>query len=191
MGAETTWLLLRVAGLVALAALTLSVASGLVGPAVRAPALRGVLVAVHRSAALVGLSLTVAHVLLAVADPWVDVTPASALVPGASPWEVWWVGGGAVAVDLLIVVAVTSALRGRFARTWWTAHVLTYPAWLLAMGHALAIGTDAWRAPYLAAGTLGATLVVAAGALRVAASQRGHPAGVAPFPAAVKAEVRP
>ena len=185
MGPETTWLLLRVAGLVALAALTLAVASGLAGPAVRAPAWRGVLVAVHQAAALVGLSLTLAHVGLAVADPWVDVGAAAALVPGTSTWEPWWVGIGAVAVDLLLVVAVTSALRGRGPRLWWGLHVLTYPAWVLATGHALAIGTDAWRAPYLAAGAAGLVMVAGAGALRAAASRRGLPAGVPPRPAPV------
>lgn len=185
MAPETTWLLLRVAGLVALAALTLAVASGLAGPAVRAPAWRGVLVAVHQAAALVGLSLTVGHVVLAVADPWVDVTASAAVVPGASTWEPWWVGIGAVAVDLLLVVAVTSALRGRGPRVWWGLHVLTYPAWLLATGHALAIGTDTWRAPYLVAGAAGLALVAAAGAVRVGASRRGLPVGVPPRPVLV------
>jgi sulfoxide reductase heme-binding subunit YedZ len=184
---ETTWLLLRLAGLVALAALTLSVASGLAGPAVRAPAWRGVLVALHHAAALVGLSLILGHVALAVADPWVDVSAASAAVPGASAWEPWWISVGAVAVDLLLVVAVTSALRGRRPRTWWTLHVLTYPAWMLASAHALAIGTDTWRAPYLVAGIAGVALVATAGALRVAASRRGLPVGVPPRPTAVAA----
>lgn len=184
MPAETTWLLLRVAGLVALAALTLAAASGLAGPVVRAPAWRGVLIAVHRASALVGLSLTLGHVGLAVADPWVDVSAAAAVLPGASAWEPWWVGIGAVAVDLLLVVAVTSALRGRSPRTWWTLHVLTYPAWLLATGHALAIGTDAWSAPYLTAGAVGLVLVATTAALRTMAGHRGNPVGVAPRPAA-------
>jgi sulfoxide reductase heme-binding subunit YedZ len=180
MSAETTWVLLRVAGIVALAALTISVASGLAGPAVRAPAWRGVLVSVHRASALLGLSLTLGHVVLAVVDPWVEVSAAAAVVPGASTWEPMWVGVGAVAVDLLVVVAVTSALRSRGPRAWWTAHVLTYPAWLLATGHALAIGTDAWRTPYLGAGAVGALLVAAAAVARARAARRGYPAGVPP-----------
>ena len=185
MDAETTWLLLRVTGIVALAALTVSVASGLAGPAVRAPAVRGVLVSAHRSAAVTGLSLTVGHVAFAVVDPWVDVSAIAAVVPGASAWEPGWVGVGAVAVDLLVVVAVTSALRGRAPRTWWTLHVLTYPAWLLATAHALAIGTDAWRAPYLLAGGMGVMLVGVAAVLRGGAARRGHPAGVpSPTPVA-------
>lgn len=178
MGSETIWLLLRVAGIVALAALTVSVASGLSGPAVGAPAWRGVLVAVHRSAALVGLSLTVGHVALAVLDPWVDVSVMATVVPGVSSWEPWWTGVGAVAVDLLLVLAVTSALRGRTPRTWWAVHVLAYPAWLLATAHALAIGTDAWREPYLIVSLAGGALVAISAALRVQASRSGRPAGV-------------
>ena len=178
MDTETTWLLLRVAGITALAALTLSVASGLAGPAVRAPAVRGMLVAVHRTSAVLGLSLTAGHVALAVVDPWVDVSAIATVVPGASAWEPAWVGVGAVAVDLLLVVAVTSALRGRAPRTWWTLHVLTYPSWLMAVGHALAIGTDAWRTPYLVAGSAGLLLVAVTAMARVGAARRGHPAGV-------------
>lgn len=185
MGAETTWLLLRVAGIVALAALTVSVASGLAGPAVRAPAWRGVLVAIHRSASLVGLSLTLGHVLLAVLDPWVNVSLAATVVPGASTWEPWWTGVGAVAVDLLLVLAITSALRGRSPRTWWALHVLAYPAWLLATAHALAIGTDAWRQPYLVASVVGVALVAASAVLRVQASRQGSPVGVTTRPAVV------
>ena len=180
MDSEATWLLLRVTGIVALAALTVSVASGLVGPAARAPWLRGVLVSTHRSAAATGLTLTVGHVVLTVADPWVDVSSIATVIPGASAWEPGWVGVGAVAVDLLLVVAVTSALRSRAPYTWWTLHVLTYPAWLMATAHALAIGTDAWRAPYLVAGAFGVLLVVVAAALRAATARRGYPAGVPP-----------
>lgn len=178
MGADTTWLLLRVAGLVALAALTVSVASGLAGPAVRHPGRRAVVLAVHGSTALLGLSLTVGHVVLAVLDPWVDVPAGAAVVPGTSPWQTGWIGVGAIAVDLLLVVAVASALRGRVPRVWWTLHVLTIPAWILATGHAVAIGTDAWRTPYLLAGGLGVALVVAAAGLRLLASRRHYPVGI-------------
>jgi sulfoxide reductase heme-binding subunit YedZ len=178
VAAETTWLLLRTLGVIALAALTLAVASGLAGPAVRAPAWRGVLVAVHRSAAVVGLALTLGHVAFAVADPWVDVPLSAAVLPGASGWQPWWVGVGAVAVDLLIVVAITSAMRARGPRTWWTLHALTYPAWLLASAHAVAVGADATRAPYTTAGLAGLVVVAVAAAMRWTATRRGRPAGV-------------
>lgn len=180
MSPETTWVLLRAIGIVALAALTLAVASGLIGPAVRRPLLRGVSVSVHRSAAAVGLALTLAHVLLAVLDSWVEVSLLAVVVPGISRWEPWWIGVGAVAVDLLLVVAVTSALRGRGPRVWWTLHALTYPAWLLAVAHSLAIGTDAATQPYVGVGVAGVVLVLAAAVMRLRAARRGAPVGPAP-----------
>jgi DMSO/TMAO reductase YedYZ heme-binding membrane subunit len=177
MTPEITWVLLRAAGVVALAALTLSVATGLSGPAVTSPAVRGVWVAVHRVAAVIGIGLTLAHVALAVLDPFVAIDLAAAAVPGASAWEPLWVGVGAVAVDLLVLVALTSALRGRGPRTWWTLHVLTYPAWLLATGHAMAIGSDVGRSPYQVAGLAALLLVAAAGLARLWAWATGAPAG--------------
>lgn len=182
MSPETTWLLLRAAGLVALAALTLSVASGLAGPAIRRPAWRAVSVAVHRSAAVVGLGLTLSHVVLAVLDPYVAVDALAAVVPGVSGWEPLWVGLGALAVDALVVVAVSSAVRGRGPRAWWTLHVLTYPAWILATGHALAVGSDLLRGPYPVLGALGVLLVGACLLARAVAVRRGAPVGPAPVP---------
>lgn len=182
MSPETTWLLLRAAGLVALAALTLSVAGGLAGPAITRPAWRAASIAVHRAAAVVGLGLTLAHVVLAVLDPWVAIDALAVVVPGVSGWEPLWVGLGALAVDALVVVALSSALRGRGPRAWWTLHVLTYPAWILATGHALAVGSDMLRGPYPVLGAAGVLLVAAALLARVAAVRRGAPAGPAPVP---------
>ncbi len=178
-GPELVWVLLRVAGLVALGALTVSVATGLAGPGVGDPVRRGVLVAIHRSSAIVGLSLTGAHVVLAVLDSYVDVPALAAVVPGVSRWEPVWVGVGAVALDLLVVVAVSSALRGRGPWVWWSLHVLTYPAWLLATAHALAVGTDATSSPYLAIGLAGVVAVGVAAAVRVMAVRSSRPVGVA------------
>ncbi len=188
MTPETTWLLLRAAGLVALAALTLSVASGLAGPAITRPAWRGVSVAVHRAAALVGLGLTLAHVVLAVLDPYVAIDALAAVVPGVSAWEPLWVGAGALAVDALAVVALTSAVRRRGPRVWWTLHVLTYPAWILATGHALAVGSDVLRGPYPIVGVAGLLLVGVALVARVTAVRGGAPAGPAPVPVLTRSQ---
>jgi DMSO/TMAO reductase YedYZ heme-binding membrane subunit len=182
VSSELVWIVLRVLGLIALLALTVSVASGLAGPGVRTPARRAALVSVHRAGAVIGLALTLGHVVVAVLDPWVEISWAAVVVPGLSAWEPLWVAAGAVAVDLLLVVAVTSALRGRGPRTWWALHVLTYPAWLLATAHALAVGTDATRTPYLVAGASGLALVGAAAVVRARAHSVGSPAGVRPRP---------
>jgi hypothetical protein len=190
MTPETTWLLLRAAGLVAWAALTLSVATGLAGPAIGNPTWRGVSVAVHRAGAVLGLGLTLAHVVLAVVDPFVSIDAVAAVVPGVSAWEPFWVGVGALAVDALVVVALSSALRGRGPRTWWALHVLTYPAWILATGHALGVGSDVTRTPYLVPAAAGIVLVAVALAARMGAVRRGRPSGPAPRPAPAAAPAR-
>jgi len=187
MTPELTWVLLRATGLVALVALTLSVAAGIAGPAVTPPGVRGVLVASHRALAVTGLGLTAAHVVLAVLDTWVDVPAVAAVLPGASAWKPVWIGVGAVAVDLLLVVAISSAVRGRGPRAWWMLHALTYPAWLLATAHAVAVGTDASAHPFHVASVTGIALVAIATAARSWAVRRGAPVGV---PAASGAIVR-
>lgn len=182
--APATWVLLRATGLVALAALTLAVAIGLAGPAVRAPAARLVAVTVHRVAAEVGLALTLAHVVLAVVDPWVDVSASATVLPGTSGWQPFWTGVGALSLDLLLVVAVSSAVRGRGPRAWWVLHALTYPAWLLAAAHALAVGTDSTSTAARVAAVVGGAGVGAAALARLAVTVLGGPVGVPAGPRA-------
>lgn len=140
---ELTWYLLRSTGVIALALLSLSVVLGIAGPAIRLPSRRLVSVSVHTTAALAGVALLVGHVVLAVVDSWVQVSALSVVVPGASAWEPLWIGLGALALDLMAIVAVSSAFRRQSAATWWRLHMLAYPAWALAWLHALGVGTDA------------------------------------------------
>jgi sulfoxide reductase heme-binding subunit YedZ len=91
--------------------------------------------------ALVFLGL---HVLTAVIDTYVHVGVLAAVLPFTSSFKTFWTGLGTVAVDLLLAVAVSSALRQRIApRTWRGLHWLAYACWPLAMAHALGTGTDA------------------------------------------------
>ena len=61
-------------------------------------------------------------------------------------YEPLWTGLGAVALDLMLAVAVSSALRQRIsARTWRGIHWLAYGSWPLAMAHALGEGTDGFK----------------------------------------------
>lgn len=138
-----TWELIRITGLVSLALLTWAVALGIAGPAIRRPGARLASVSMHLTAAVGGTVLVVAHVAFAVLDSWVSVPALAAVLPGASAWEPLWVGAGTVAFDLLLVLAVTSAMRQQAPGLWRRAHVLAYPAWALVWVHTLAIGTDA------------------------------------------------
>ena len=79
-----TWALLRSTGVIALALLSLSVVLGIAGPAIRQPRARLVSVSLHRTSAVVGTVLLAGHVVLAVVDSWVPVSPLAAVIPGIS-----------------------------------------------------------------------------------------------------------
>ena len=96
----------------------------------------------HRAASVAGTLLIVAHIVLALLDKWIVLDWPAALLPGVASWERWGVALGALAVDLLIVVLVTTATRIRTPRVWRRAHLLAYPVWALAVGHGLLVGTD-------------------------------------------------
>jgi DMSO/TMAO reductase YedYZ heme-binding membrane subunit len=179
-----TWELIRVTGLVALALLTLSVALGIAGPAIRRPALRLTSVSLHLTAAVGGTALVLAHVIFAILDTWVTVPLSAALVPGASTWEPLWVGVGTIAFDLLLVLAVTSALRQHAPQVWWRAHVLAYPAWALVWLHTLTIGTDRGTGLMVALAAASAGIVTAAILVRLMTPPA--PVGTKPTPERVE-----
>ena len=140
------WWVDRSTGLVSLALLTVVLALGIlsVGRPPRLPVWRAVVQAVHRELPLVALLLLAVHIGTAIADPHVGLALKHVVVPFTATWEPFWVGLGALAVDLVVVLVVTSLLRGRLApHVWHAVHVLAYAVWPLAVGHALALGTDA------------------------------------------------
>jgi methionine sulfoxide reductase heme-binding subunit len=98
----------------------------------------------HKRVSLLAMVFLAFHVLTAMLDTYVSVGWASALVPWASTYRPVWTGLGTVGVDLMLAVAVTSALRRRIsARTWRSVHWLAYGSWPVAMAHSLGMGTDA------------------------------------------------
>lgn len=171
-----TWILLRSTGVVVLALLTVSVALGIVGPAIRTPANRLTSVTLHKTAGVLGSILLVAHVVLAVVDSWVTITWPSILIPGVSPWEPLWIGFGAMAFDLVLVVMLSSALRRFSATTWWNLHVVSYPAYLMAWLHAVGVGSESSDPMMLALAVVSLALVAIAVVARSSAA--GAPVGV-------------
>jgi DMSO/TMAO reductase YedYZ heme-binding membrane subunit len=81
------------------------------------------------------------HVVASVLDTYVHVGLVSVILPFTSSFKPFWTGLGAVAVDLLAAVAVSSALRQRIApQLWRSLHWLAYACWPVAMAHALGAG---------------------------------------------------
>ncbi len=140
------WYTIRATGVVALVLLTVTTVLGLLSASRvrtrRWPAFAQV--DLHKRATLFALVFLALHVVTAVVDTYVRVGLLSAVVPFVSPFRTVWTGLGTIAVDLLVAVAVSSALRRRIApRTWRGLHWLAYGCWPLAMAHALGTGTDA------------------------------------------------
>ena len=138
------WFTMRATGVVALVLLTATVALGIATSAVRThrwPAFTWA--ELHKRLSLLAVVFLAIHVSTAVIDTYVDVGWISLAVPFLSSYRPLWVGLGTVAFDLLVAVAVTSALRQRMkARTWRAVHWLAYACWPLAMAHGLGTGTD-------------------------------------------------
>lgn len=98
----------------------------------------------HKRISLLAVAFLGFHVLTAVFDTYIHVGWAALIVPFASPYRPLWTGLGTLGVDLMLAVAVSSALRQRIsARTWRAVHWLAYASWPVAMAHSLGMGTDA------------------------------------------------
>jgi predicted ferric reductase len=97
----------------------------------------------HRNVSLLVLVFLVLHVGTTVLDTYTSIPLSAAFVPFASSYKTGWLSLGAVALDLLIALVVTSLVRDRLGyRTWRRVHWLAYACWPVAVAHGLGIGTD-------------------------------------------------
>ena len=115
----------------------------------------------------------VVHVTTAVVDSYVDIAWWQALSPFDATYRPLWLGIGAVSLDLILVVIVTSLLRHRMPYGLWrTLHFSTYAAWALGVVHGLGIGTDTGATAATAAYLASVGCVVIALGVRVHSRQR-------------------
>ncbi|WP_205315597.1 hypothetical protein, partial [Nonomuraea lactucae] len=96
----------------------------------------------HRATAVIGLGYLATHVTLMMTLGHVPVT--ALVLPTAGIW----VGLGAIACNLMIMVIATGVIRGRFAVTgrpwmWRLLHGGAYLAWPVAVLHGLTAGRPA------------------------------------------------
>lgn len=176
-GPTAFWYLTRGSGIVALVLLTavivLGVTASLGWTSQRWP--RFFSQALHRDLSLFCLALIAVHVLTTVVDGFAPIGFLDAVVPFRSPYRPIWLGLGALAFDLFVVLGVTSALRQRIGyRTWKLIHWLAYLCWPVAVLHGLGTGTDARVGPVLALDALCVASVVGAVAWRLAAGWPTH-----------------
>lgn len=142
------WYLGRATGVVSLALLTIVVALGIVTRSGRPlPGLpRFAVSAVHRSASLLAVVFLVVHIVTLTLDPQSQLRWIDAVIPFGSHFRPLWIGLGALSLDLMLALVVTSLLRERIGRRVWRAiHWGAYALWPFAVLHTIGAGTDASR----------------------------------------------
>jgi DMSO/TMAO reductase YedYZ heme-binding membrane subunit len=140
----------------------------------------------HRNLGVLALVLVVGHVATAVADTYVDIRWWQALSPVGASYRPQWLGLGSVALDVMLLVVITSVLRRRMGqRAWHAVHVLGYLSWPLALAHSIGIGTDATSSWGRQIGLACLAAVAAASLVRVGAdvlAARRRPADLSGVP---------
>ncbi|WP_082176692.1 ferric reductase-like transmembrane domain-containing protein [Arsenicicoccus sp. oral taxon 190] len=143
---EALWALGRGTGVSALVLLTLATVLGLVlGAGFRHRQLpRFALTEIHRRASLGATGLLLLHVVSLLLDPEAQLRLVDAVVPFLNARNPLWWGLGTLAVDLLLVVMISSLLRKHLRHSTWKAlHWLAYALWPVALLHGIGGGTDA------------------------------------------------
>jgi predicted ferric reductase len=143
---KALWDLSRGTGIVALCLLTLSIVLGIVTRSGR-NALgigRFGVAELHKSLALTAVTFIGVHVVALLFDPYAQLKIVDVVVPYIGAYRPLWLGMGTLALDLIVVVTITSLLRHRigpdaFHLVHWTVYAL-FP---IAVAHVLGTGTDA------------------------------------------------
>jgi methionine sulfoxide reductase heme-binding subunit len=172
------WYASRATGVISLVLLSAVMIIGiLVNRHGRLPGLpRFAVLGLHRNLSLLAVAFVAVHVLTAVADSYVSISLAAAVIPFVSSYEPLWLGLGAVALDLMAALIVTSLLRGHLGRrTWRTVHWLAYASWPVAVVHSVFSGRDLQSGPLLYLALACIAGVIGALAWRVAAARAAPP----------------
>ena len=167
------WYASRATGVVALVLLTVVVVLGiLVNRQGRLPGLpRFATTSLHRSMSLLAVAFTAIHVITAIADPYVTIGIVASVVPFTSAYKPLWIGLGAVSLDIVVALIITSLARARIGRrTWRAVHWLAYASWPVALIHGIGSSTDMLGGALLALTVLCTAAVVGATGWRIASA---------------------
>jgi sulfoxide reductase heme-binding subunit YedZ len=161
------WYLIRSSGVVLLVLLTavmvLGISSSNRWQLGRQP--RFVTPALHRSLSLLSVAFVAVHVVTTLLDRYAGVSLAAVFLPFAPAANAFWIGLGALSLDLIAALVVTSLLRRRLGYTRWRAtHWFAYLCWPLGFAHSVGMGSDAGTSWFqvVAFACLGAVVVAAA-----------------------------
>ena len=133
------WYASRATGVVSLLLLTAVMVLGiLVNRQGRLPGLpRFAVTNLHRNLSLLAVVFLVIHIVTAVMDTF-GASRGLRGVPFTSGYEAFWLGLGAVSLDIMLALIVTSLVRGRLNRKVWRAvHWLACAGWPIAFAHSI------------------------------------------------------
>jgi methionine sulfoxide reductase heme-binding subunit len=150
--ATALWYASRATGVVSLVLLSALMIIGiLVNRQGRLPGLpRFAVLGLHRNLSLLAVAFLAVHVITAVADSYVSISVAAAVIPFVSAYQPFWLGLGAVSLDLMAALIVTSLLRRFIGRRAWRAvHWLAYASWPVAVVHSVGSSKDLQSGPLL------------------------------------------
>jgi predicted ferric reductase len=189
------WYFGRATGFVTLVLITAIIVLGVAGHmrvvSERWP--RFVIGTLHRDLALMALLVLGVHIVASLLDTYVKIPLIAAVVPFTSNYQPFWVGLGALGLDIMLAVIVTSLLRRHIGlRVWKAIHWLNYALWPIAIAHSLGIGSD--EASAWGVGLTIACCIVVAGAVvarYVSAPMPSTAVAVRPGPAAGVLSHRP
>ena len=139
------WYASRAFGVVSLALLSVVMILGVVvNRQEHLPGLpRFAMTGLHRNASLLALAFIGVHVGTAIADPFVTIAPIAAVIPFTSGYQPFWLGLGAVSLDMVAALIITSLARFYMPRRAWRGiHWLAYAAWLVALVHGIGASPD-------------------------------------------------
>jgi DMSO/TMAO reductase YedYZ heme-binding membrane subunit len=175
MSSTAIWYATRASGLMALILLTLTMIMGITTTS-RARARNWPGFAqqeMHRRISILAVVFLGIHVVTSVLDTYVNISWVAVVIPFTSKYSAFWVGVGAVALDLMVAVFVTSLLRGRMRPgTWRAVHWLAYLSWPVALAHTFGMGTDSREQWVILLGVLCVLSVGAALAWRLRTASR-------------------
>jgi methionine sulfoxide reductase heme-binding subunit len=182
MNSTALWYATRASGLMALILLTVTMVLGLVTTS-RARARNWPGFAqqeLHRRVSILAVVFLGVHVLTSVLDTYVNISWASIVIPFTSQYGTVWIGVGAVSLDLLLAVFVSSLLRTRMHPGAWRAlHWLAYLSWPIALAHTFGMGTDSREGWVIVLGVTCVLSVAVALAWRLRVTARQHAARTA------------
>ena len=142
MNATVLWYSSRAVGVVSLVLFTAVVVLGIAtaGRASSTAFPRAAVLRLHRALSITATAFIAVHIATAILDSYVNISYWDIVVPFGSSFDPFWIGLGAVAIDLLIAIGITSAFRRRLSlRAWRAVHLSAYAMWPIALIHGFGV----------------------------------------------------